>query len=110
MSSQMRVGVQMLNKQQCKEPLIFHKLPILPWSKVREIFVFENGDFYLALLEFRNTLSEGDGVSPSKKLFSRRTRTCLPTTNDLLKPVVVDDENVMSGAERARQKRKNSST
>ena len=63
-------------------------------------------DVHLALLEFRNTPSERDGVSPSQKLFSRRTRTRLPTTRDLLKPRVVDVEKVAVGAELAREKQK----
>ena len=63
-------------------------------------------DVHLALLEFRNTPSERDGVSPSQKLFSRRTRTCLPTTKDLLKPRVIDAEKVVTGAEQAREKQK----
>jgi hypothetical protein len=56
-------------------------------------------DVHLALLEFMNTPSERDGVSPSQNLFSRRTRTCLPTTKDLLKPRVIDAEKIVTGAE-----------
>ena len=63
-------------------------------------------DVHLALLELRNTPSERDGVSPSQKLFSRRTRTCIPTTRDLLKPRVVDAKKVAVGAELAREKQK----
>ena len=63
-------------------------------------------DVHLALLEFRNTPSERDGVSPSQKLFSRRTRTCLPTTKDLLKPRVIDAEKVVTGAKQAKEKQK----
>jgi hypothetical protein len=63
-------------------------------------------DVHLALLEFRNTPSERNGVSTSQKLFSRRTRTCLPTTKDLLKPRVIDAEKVVTGAEQAKEKQK----
>ena len=45
-------------------------------------------DPYLALLEFRNTPTESLGVSPSQCLFSRRTKTTLPTTESLLQPQV----------------------
>ena len=60
--------------------------------------LLSKGDVLLALLEFRNTPSERDGVSPSQKLFSRRMRARLPTTKELLKPRVV--------AERAKRKQK----
>ena len=68
--------------------------------------LLSKGDVHLALLEFRNTPSERDGVSPSQKLFSRRVRARLPTTKELLKPQVVDGNKVMAGAERAKRKQK----
>ena len=68
--------------------------------------LLSKGDVHLALLEFRNTPSERDGLSPSPKLFSRRTRARLPTTKELLKPRVVDSDKVMAGAERAKLKQK----
>ena len=66
--------------------------------------LLSKGDVHLALLEFRNTPSERDGVSPSQKLFSRRLRARLPTTKELFKPQVVDGNKIMAGAERAKQK------
>ena len=45
-------------------------------------------DFYLALLDWRNTPSEGVGSSPVQRLYGRRTRTLLPTTPSLLEPAV----------------------
>jgi hypothetical protein len=45
-----------------------------------------NSDPYLGLLELRNTPSESMGTSPSQRLFSRRTKTKLPTSKRLLKP------------------------
>ena len=48
-------------------------------------------DIYLALLEWRNTPSEGLTSSPTQRMFGRRTRTLIPTTNELLKPKVVED-------------------
>jgi hypothetical protein len=41
-------------------------------------------DPYLALLSWRNTPSEGMNSSPVQRLYGRRTRTLLPTTNKLL--------------------------
>lgn len=46
-------------------------------------------DFYLVLLEWRNTPSEGMDSSPSQRIFSRRAKTLLPMSKKLLKPKVV---------------------
>ena len=43
-------------------------------------------DFYLAMLDWRNTLTEGVGRSPMQRVCGRRTRTLLPTATSLLKP------------------------
>ena len=43
-------------------------------------------DVYLALLDWRNTPTEDIGSSPAQRLFGRRTRTLLPSSNQLLKP------------------------
>lgn len=50
-----------------------------------------SSDPYLALLDWRNTPTEGLENSPAQRLFSRRTRTLLPTTSSLLKPEVSKD-------------------
>ena len=42
------------------------------------------GDPLLALLDWRNTLTEGIGSSPAQKLMGRRTQTLLPTHKTLL--------------------------
>ena len=41
---------------------------------------------YKALLDWRNTPSEGIGASPAQRLLGRRCRTLLPATNSLLQP------------------------
>ena len=46
-------------------------------------------DFYLMLLEWRNTPSEGMDSSPSQRMFSRRAKTQLPMSKKLLQPKVV---------------------
>ena len=46
---------------------------------------------YLALLAHRNTPQEGFGTSPAQRLLSRRTKTNLPTSSNLLKPSVAED-------------------
>ena len=43
-------------------------------------------DFYLALLEWRNTPSEDMDSSPVQRMFGRRMRTLLPISKQLLKP------------------------
>ena len=48
-----------------------------------------SSDPYLALLDWRNTPTEGLDSSPAQRLFS--TRTLLPTTSSLLQPEVPKD-------------------
>ena len=48
-------------------------------------------DLYLALLEWRNTPSEGQKSSPAQRMFGRHTRTLIPMTSELLKPKIVED-------------------
>ena len=43
-------------------------------------------DSYLALLDWRNTPSEGMSTSPAQRLFGRRTKPLLPTASWLLTP------------------------
>jgi len=43
-------------------------------------------DPYLALLDWRNTPTEGINRSPTQRMFGRRTKTLLPTSNKLLQP------------------------
>ena len=45
-------------------------------------------DFYLALLDWRNTPTEVVRCSPVQRLRGRRTRTLLPTATSLLKPSI----------------------
>ena len=52
-------------------------------------------DPYLALLDHRNTPSQGLSTSPAQRLMNRRTRTLLPTTATLLEPRVVGEQERM---------------
>ena len=45
-------------------------------------------DPYLALLDFRNTPTQGMDSSPVQRLMNRRTKTLLPTKETLLKPQI----------------------
>ena len=49
------------------------------------------GDVYLALLDFRNTPTQGIDSSPAQRLMSRRTRTLMPVKDSLLNPKVVPE-------------------
>ncbi|XP_052748238.1 uncharacterized protein LOC128200096 [Galleria mellonella] len=88
-----------------KEPLLPMEIPALPWEKVgSDIFEFNreytikmilkksiksNGDFDLALLNYRNTPRDGLS-SPAQLLMGRRLRCQLPVHENLLKPKPVD--------------------
>ena len=48
-------------------------------------------DPFLALLDWRNTPSEMLDTSPAQRMFGRRTKTLLPTSNHLLKPKTPKD-------------------
>ena len=50
-----------------------------------------NSDFQLALLDWRNTLTEGMKSSPAQRMFGRRTRTLSPTSKERLEPQLVRD-------------------
>ena len=52
--------------------------------------IADKKDPWLALLDYRNTPTEGIKSSPCQRLMSRRTRTLVPVTTNLLYPEVVD--------------------
>lgn len=64
----------------------------------------DHQDIHLAILNWRNTPSEGNNLSPVQKLHSRRTKTLLPTTSELLQPRVPN--NITEDIEFRRQKAK----
>ncbi|KAG1933981.1 retrotransposable element [Pimephales promelas] len=57
-------------------------------------------DPYLAILEHRNTPSQGFHASPAQRLMSRRTKTLLPTHDGLLQPGVVNTEHAVKANQR----------
>ena len=57
-------------------------------KKILKKTAASKSDPYLALFAHRNTPQEGFGTSPAQRLFSRRTKTNLPTSSNLLKPSV----------------------
>jgi len=51
----------------------------------------DNTNVWLAILEWRNSPTEGVASSPAQRLMSLRTRTRLPTTSALLLPQMIPD-------------------
>lgn len=62
-----------------------------------------NSEPYLALLDWRNTPSEGMESSPVQRLFGRRTKTLLPTASRLLDPGLVQGAQQKLMARKAKQ-------
>ena len=63
----------------------------------------EKQDFHLALLDFRNSYTDNDSLgSPAQRFMGRRTKTLLPTTQNLLLPKIIRSSTVKSDL---RQKR-----
>ena len=56
----------------------------------------ENRDFHLALLDLRNSPTNDDIGSPVQRLIGCRTKTLLPTTDNLLRPKIVSPTTVKS--------------
>jgi hypothetical protein len=62
----------------------------------------DRADVYLALLDYRNTPTQGTESSPAQRLMSRRKKTLLPTTAKLLAPRVVEnhDQEIVKSQDR----------
>ena len=60
-------------------------------------------DPYLAILDHRNTPTQGMVSSPSQHLMSRRTKTLLPTTQCLLLPKATSPEHVKENLRHCQQ-------
>ncbi|XP_074655641.1 uncharacterized protein LOC141909154 [Tubulanus polymorphus] len=56
-------------------------------------------DPYLAILDFRNTPTQGLNVSPVQRFMNRRTKTMMPTTANLLRPKI----SLSDGSEKKRK-------
>ena len=63
----------------------------------------DGSDVYLALLDYRNTPTQGLDTSPVQRLMSRRTKTLLPTTAKLLQPQNRDGQHKKMLANQERQ-------
>ncbi|KAJ8356687.1 hypothetical protein SKAU_G00194810 [Synaphobranchus kaupii] len=61
-------------------------------------------DPYLAMLDHRNTPSQGLDTSPAQRLLCRRTRTLLPTKDTLLEPEITDNTQGLMHNRRRQEK------
>jgi len=61
----------------------------------------EVDDPYKALLSYRDTPLEEVNLSPSQMLMSRRLKTLIPVTEDMLKPKLYDPEEVLPKLKKA---------
>ena len=55
-------------------------------KRMMERYRRSHTDPFMALLEIRNTPTQGAGSSPSQRMINRRAKTLLPTTETLLRP------------------------
>ena len=60
-------------------------------------------DPYMAILDYRNTPTQGMESSPVQRLMNRRTKTLLPTTKSLLQPKVTYPERAAQQLERRKE-------
>ena len=60
-------------------------------------------DPYLAVLDYRNTPTQGMTTSPEQRLMSRRTKTLLPATQSLLLPKTINLESEKKGLQQRQQ-------
>ena len=58
--------------------------------KVAEFMLKKANDFHSAMLIYRNTPPQGYTYSPAQRMLLRRTRTTLPTTDQLLTPTMLN--------------------
>lgn len=63
-------------------------------------------ELWLCILDWRNTPTEDMNTSPAQRLFSRRTKTVLPTTSELLAPKIEKGKDVKSLLTNKRKKAK----
>ena len=61
-------------------------------------------DPFLAILDHRNTPSQGLLSSPAQRLMNRRTKTLLPTVTALLRPQVVDAQHTSRDIKRGQNR------
>ena len=76
---------------------------LLTTLKVAECMLKKAEDFQSAMLKYRNTPHQGYTYSPAQRMFLRRTQTTLPTTDQLLAPVMINFNIVKDDIVKKRQ-------
>ena len=74
-------------------------------KKILRMARASGNDFYLALLNVRNTPQEGYNTSPAQRMMSRSTRTTLPVSTSLLKPHMAKNSSESILQRQAKQRR-----
>ncbi len=74
--------------------------------KVAKNMLKKTKDFHAAMLNYRNTPQEGHSYSPAQRMMNHRTKTLLPTSNELLQPKLVDPKVVVKEINQKRAKAK----
>jgi len=74
-------------------------------KRLMEKSILGNTDFYLALLDFRNTPQAEIGLSPSQRMYGRKTRTIIPAVKKQYEPQPLPDVQKKILRSRENQKR-----
>ena len=72
-------------------------------KKVLQMTRESSTDYYLALLNIRNTPLEGHNFSPAQMMMNRRTKTTLPTSQNLLQPRLTGNISTSIAKKQAKQ-------
>jgi hypothetical protein len=74
-------------------------------KSMMEKSLIANSDFYVALLDFRNTPQADIGLSPSQRMFGRKTRSIIPAVQKQHEPQPLSDVQGKINRSRAKQKK-----
>ena len=70
--------------------------------KIVKSMLRKSADIDKALLHHRNTPPQGHAFSPAQRMLCRRTRTTLPTNDQLLQPQIIPSDTVCQNIEKRR--------
>ena len=70
---------------------------------VKKLFRESGQSEFLALLDWRNTPTEGFGTSPAQRLMGRRCKTLVPVAGTLLQPRYSTETRALIGSKQRKQ-------